>query len=319
MFQKSAIALATVLAVTAAHAAEFKLNDNTKFEVNVDVGAYQLSEKDSSGKNEKSFVGKGLNQVEIKASHNVESGIKVFGEIEIDYDPIGDNGDLATDDTKFGIDSKAFGKITAGQFDSYFEDNLAEALASGHGENGFVSEPASGNDGRHIQYTKSFGDFTFAYDLTLDASNADATKSATGSAVTLVYKMGDLKVVVGSDSIAKYKNDGDDASAKSTTGVAATYELTDGLSLTALSAKAKKVDNSSTQYTGFKVAYEMGAFDFTLASQRVKPNGGTSSTEMAYGVAYEAFKDMSIYMDVAKFDKTSGEGDVIEIGVAYSF
>ena len=164
-------------------------------------------------------------------------------------------------------------------------DEVREPLASGHGENGFVSEPASGNDGRHIQYTKSFGDFTFAYDLTLDASNADATKSATGSAVTLVYKMGDLKVVVGSDSIAKYKNDGDDASAKSTTGVAATYELTDGLSLTALSAKAKKVDNSSTQYTGFKVACEMGAFDFTLASQRVKPNGGTSSTEMAYGVA----------------------------------
>jgi hypothetical protein len=320
MFQKSAIALAAFIVAATAQATDFNLGKDTTFEVNVDVGAYHLSEKDASGKTEKSFLGKGLNQVEVKGSHAVGDGLKVFGEIEIDYDPIGDNGTILTDDNKFGVDSKAFGKFTIGQFDSYFEDNVAEALGAGHGDTAFVTEAGTGNDGRHLQYLKSVGDLTFAYDLTFDTSSADATKSATGSALTLVYKIGDLKIALGTDKISKYKNTGAAATADSTTGITATYKLTKEMALTALSIKAKNLDNTNTKYTGFKVAYDMGAVDLTLASQRVKPsNSSTSRTETTYGIGYEAYKNMTVYLDMSKMDKANGEGDVTEIGMKYSF
>jgi hypothetical protein len=320
MFQKSAIAFAAFIVAATAQATDFNLGKDTKFEVNVDVGAYHLSKKNSAGATEKSFLGKGLNQVEIKGTHVIGDGLKVFGEIEIDYDPIGDNGDILTDDNKFGIDSKAFGKITIGQFDSYFEDNVAEALLTAHGSNGEVSEAANGDDGRHLQYLKSVGDLTFAYDLTFGTSSSDATKSGTGSALTLVYKMGDLKLALGTDKIVKYKNTGATATADSTTGITATYKLTKEMALTALSIKAKNLNNTNTKYSGFKVAYDMGAVDLTLASQRVKTSTSSiSTTETAYGIGYEVYKDMTIYLDMTKMGATNGKGDVTEIGVKYSF
>ena len=320
MFQKTAIAFAAFIVAATAQATDFNLGKDTKFEVNVDVGAYHLSKKNSAGATEKSFLGKGLNQVEIKGTHAIGDGLKVFGEIEIDYDPIGDNGDILTDDNKFGIDSKAFGKITIGQFDSYFEDNVAEALLTAHGSNGEVSEAATGDDGRHLQYLKSVGDLTFAYDLTFGTSSSDATKSGTGSALTLVYKMGDLKLALGTDKIVKYSNLGTAATADSTTGITATYNLTKEIALTALSIKAKKLDNTNTKYSGFKVAYDMGAVDLTLASQRVKTSTSSiSTTETAYGIGYEVYKDMTIYLDMTKMGATNGKGDVTEIGVKYSF
>ena len=320
MFQKTAIALAAFIVAATAQATDFNLGKDTKFEVNVDVGAYHLSEKDSAGATEKSFLGKGLNQVEIKGTHAVGDGLKVFGEIEIDYDPIGDNGTILTDDNKFGIDSKAFGKFTIGQYDSYFEDNVAEALGAAHGENGDITEATNGYDGRHLQYLKSVGDFTFAYDLTFGTSSSDATQSGTGSALTLVYKKGDLKLALGTDTIGMYSNTGATATADSTTGITATYKLTKEMALTALSIRAKNLDNTNTKYSGFKVAYDMGAVDLTLASQRVKVStNSASTTDTSYGIGYEVYKDMTIYLDMTKMGATNGEGDVTEIGVKYSF
>ena len=320
MFQKTAIALSLVAVAASAQAAEFNIGKETNFQVNVDVGAYHESIKTSDGKSAKQFTGKGLNQVEIKGTHTVGNGLKVFGEVEIDFDPIKDNDTVKTDDTKFGVDSKAFGKLTIGQFDSYFEDNVAEALGAGHGENAYVSEAATGHDGRHVQYIKKFGDLSIAYDLTFGTSSADATKSGTGSALTLAYKMGDLSFALGSDKPAKYDTTGAAVTADGTTGLTATYNLNKELALTALYAKAKKNDNTHTKYPGFKVGYELGAFDFALATQKVKPSGSAkATTETTFGVGYQVYKDMTVYLDMGKFGADKGEGDVTEIGLTYSF
>lgn len=320
MFQKTAIALATIAAAASVQAAEFNIGKETKFEVNVDVGAYYESIKNDAGKNATQFTGKGLNQVEIKGSYAVDSATKVFGEVEIDFDPIKDNDTVKTDDTKFGVDSKSFGKLTIGQFDSYFEDNVAEALGAGHGENAFVTEASTGHDGRHVQYVKKFGNATFAYDLTFGTSSSDSTKSSTGSALTLAYKMGDVSFAIGTDKPSKFDTTGAAVTADGTTGFTATYNISKELALTGLYAKAKKTDGSDTKYTGVKLAYEMGPVDFKLATQRVKPSGTSKSeTETTFGVGYEVYKNMTIYLDMGKFGADKGEGDVTEIGMTYSF
>ena len=318
MMKKSAVALAALTALCAAQAGELTAGKDTKFEINVDVGAYYLSKKESSGVSSKEFLGKGLNQIETKATHNISPDISVFGEIEVDYDPVVDNAAVQTDDIKFGIKGKDFGTLTLGQFDSYFEDNVIEVLGVGHGENGFVTEASSSNDGRHVQYMKKIGDLTFAGDLTF-SKNAAKTDPHTGSAFAVSYSLGDLTLAAGTSTVSKYKSDTFEANkAKTVNGVSATYKL-GNVKLTGLMAQEKSTTNVKTKYTGAAVVYTMGDFDIGVAMQQVAKDGSANRNEWSAGVGYNVYKGMQVYLDLNGLKKAKGEGDVVELGMKYSF
>ena len=317
MLKQTALALAAAAAVGVAHAETFKINDKTTFEVNVDVGAYYASVKNADGKSETQIAGKGMNQVEIKADHKMADGVKVFGEVEIDYDPIKDNDTVLTDDVKVGL-SGGFGKIMAGQFDSFAEDNVFEALGVGHGEYAFVSEPASGNDARHIQYSNSFGNLKLGLDLTHKAGDADATSSKTGMALGMTYKWSDLTLGFAYDKITGFDTKGKAAKDKSTTGVSAKYKLGEATLLGLIAQTAPVGGGDKTKYAGFGVSYDIGAVNVGFAYQQVK-TGADKVNETSLGVSYEIYKNMSLYADMLKTGADKGEGDALEIGIAYSF
>jgi predicted porin len=323
MMKKSALFLAMSAAVAApAFAAEFQVNKDTKFQVNVEVGAYQESVKDSNGTSLKTFTGKGINQIEIKADHVVNSDITVFGEIEVDYDPIGDNGSLATDDTRLGINSKSMGRFSIGQFDSYFEDNVIEAFNFAHGEHGNLTEAASGNDGRRVQWIKSLGAVTFGLDLSLaNSTDKKATDNALG--FTAVYKTGPLTLAGGYSKINKYQsnlasNDGALATADATTAATVSYKIGD-LTLVGLVAKQDNIDTKTVDIMGAGLKYKMGAFDFGVAAQTYELTGAAKRTETVFAVGYTPFKNMTVYMDMKKLDDVKNKGDVTEIGMKYAF
>jgi hypothetical protein len=318
MLKKISLPLVALTAVAGVAQAEtFKISDNTSFGVNVDLGAYYASVKNSSGKAENQIAGKGLNQVKFEGSSKLAGGTKVFGKVEIDFDPVKDNDGVKTDDIKIGV-AGSFGQIQIGQFDSYAEDKVFEALGVGHGEYGFVTEAKSGNDGRHLQYTNKMGPLSFGLDLTHIASASDATKSSTGTAVALIYKLDQLTIGYAHDKISAYDSDGAAASAKSTDGLSVNYKLGDA-ELVGFVGKTKPVSGSdSTNYSGVAAKYKMGAVDFGLAFQKVK-TGSTSTNETSFGVGYEAYKDMTIYADMVKKGLSSKKGDAIEVGVIYSF
>ena len=318
MLKRNTTALIALAAATGlAHAETFKINDSTSFGVNVDLGAYYASVKNSSGKIENQIAGKGLNQVKFEGSSKLSGGTKVFGKVEIDFDPVKDNDTVKTDDIKIGV-AGAFGQIQIGQFDSYAEDKVFEALGVGHGEYGFVTEAKSGNDGRHVQYTNKLGPLSIGVDITHMAKANDATKSSTGTAVALVYKIDALTLGYAHDKISAYDADGNDASAKSTDGFSVNYKLGD-TQLIGFVGKTKPVSGSdSTNYSGVAAKYQMGAVDFGLAFQRVK-TGSTTKNETSFGVGYQAYKDMTLYADMVKKGLSSKKGDAFEVGVMYSF
>ena len=323
MMKKSALFLAMSAALAApAFAAEFQVNKDTKFQVNVEVGAYQESIKDKDGNSLKNFTGKGINQIEIKADHVVNSDITVFGEIEVDYDPFGDNGALATDDTRLGINSKSMGRFSIGQFDSYFEDNVIEAFNFAHGEHGNLTEAASGNDGRRVQWLKPLGAVTFGVDLSL-ASSADRKATSNALGLTVVYKAGPLTLAAGHTQINKYgsdlaKDDGKLATADTTTAGTVSYKLGD-VTLVGLVAKQDNLNASTVDIMGAGVKYKMGAFDFGVAAQTYELSGAAKRTETVFAIGYTPFKNMVVYMDMKKLDKAKKEGDVTEFGMKYAF
>ena len=323
MWNKTAVALTAAMMVAGAQAAELASEKDVKFEVNVDVGAYYVSQRDAAGKEISELKGKGLNQVEIKASRKIDADISIFGEIEVDYDPVVDNSAFTSDDTRVGIDSKSMGKLSIGQFDSYMEDNVMEVLGFYHGENPVMTEPSASNDGRHVQYAKKLGDLTFAVDYT-SAPGPAATNSenSNGYALSATYKLGDLTLGAGYGELAKYTTGGTAGTLntdKISMGLAATYAM-GNLSLKGLYAQIEGVNKVKTSYTGVGLTYVMGAVDFGLAMQTVSPdNGGQRRDEWAVGVGYTPFKGMQVYLDFAGLSKANGEGDGAELGIKYTF
>lgn len=317
MLKKTATALAVSLLALGAHSAELSAGKDTKFEVNVDVGAYHLSKKDAAGVSQDEFLGKGLNQVEIKASHKLANGTTLFGEIEVDYDPIVDNANVQTDDVRLGFANPAWGRLSFGQFDSFFEDNVMEVLGVGRGENGFMTEPNSGNDGRHVQYSHKIGDLNFAADLTF-SNNAAKTDPDNGFSLAASYKIGDLTLAAGHSKIAKYKSDTSAATnLDSATGLAATYKIGNA-KLLGLYATEKAASGAKTDYVGAGITYAMGDLNLGFSTQQRKA-AGVKFNEWSAGIGYNIYKGMEAYLDLNGLDDTNGKGDIVEVGIRYSF
>nr|WP_315464340.1 porin [uncultured Rhodoferax sp.] len=269
------------------------------------------------------MLGKGLNQVEIKAAKTVNEDISIFGEIEVDYDPVVDNSAFTSDNTRVGIASKKFGRFSAGQFDSFMEDNVMEVLGLGHGENGFMTEAASANKGRHLQYSHKLGDVTFAVDYTSAIGPSTNPENSNGFALAASYKIGGLTLAGGWSELAKYKADGSAAAGslntdRYSTGLAATYQL-GSVAVKGLVAEVESTAKIKTSYTGLAVTYVMGEFDFGVSMQRVNPENAKAREEWSAAVGYTPFKNMQFYVDFAGLGKANGEGDVSEIGLKYTF
>jgi predicted porin len=332
MFKKTVMAAAIAAVASApAMAAEWKMNENTKFEVNVDVGAYYLDE-DTGSENETMIKGEGLNQVEFKAKHKVNDDVTVFGEIEFEFDPIDndsvDSDDIPVnyvwaDDVKLGFSHKTLGQFMIGQFDSYYEDKVTEVLDIQFGENPIVSEPDSGDDGQHFQYLKKAGDLTFALDFNYvgegDGGAADTNNdSDIGIAGAVVYKMGDLTLAAGMEDLNTYKITGAVDSKDKSKALAASYKM-GNTKLHALFAKEDHDNGDTVDYQGLGIEHGIGSLDLAFAIQNVDETGEDKRTEWYAGAQYEMFTDMKVYIDMARFDKENNEDDQIEVGVKYSF
>ncbi|HCX80346.1 MAG: hypothetical protein A3E00_16315 [Curvibacter sp. RIFCSPHIGHO2_12_FULL_63_18] len=323
MLKKSAVAFAVATLALGVQAGELATDKDVKFEVNVDVGTYFVSKKNAAGRQIDEVLGKGLNQVEIKATKNINDDVSIFGEIEVDYDPVADNSPFTSDDTRVGIASKKFGRFSAGQFDSFMEDNVMETLGVGHGENGFMTEPASANKGRHVQYSHKLGDLSFAVDYTSAIGPAANPENSNGFALAATYKLGNFTLAGGWSELAKYKADssktqGELNTDRYATGLAATYQM-GSVALKGLVAEVESTAKIKTSFSGVALTYVSGEFDFGLSMQKVKPENTNGRDEWSVGVGYTPFKNMQLYLDYAGLAKVNGEGDVVEMGLKYTF
>jgi hypothetical protein len=326
MFKKSAILLAVSSLAMAAQADVLSAGKDTKFEVNVDVGAFYTTIDNGSAAKTKDFKGASLNQIEIKASHKVSDEISVFGEIEVDYDPITDNGTLSTDDMRIGLASKSFGRISAGQFDNFFEDNVLESLIINRGDKAAVAELSAGaQKGRTVQYTHKLGDLSFGLDYSFTRNQATAGDAATdlsnSTAVTLAYKLGDLTLAAGMANFGDYTDKGVTQTVDSTTGFSLNYAFgaTKLAGLYAVTEDTAAAGGKKTKHTGAAITTTVGQFGAGLAYQVVDKDGADKRNEMSVSLGYKPYKGFELFLDLSKLDDVKGKGDRMEVGAKYSF
>ena len=350
MMKKTAIALGIAALACGAQAAEVFKNADTAIEVNLDLQFYNFNVVDTASAQARNYLlGRGT-QVQLKASKMIDADLTVFGQFETDPDAVGDNATLQTDDMKFGLKSKSMGTIQVGQFDSYMEDELAEIagafiVTGGTSTYGLSTEFTAANDGRHIMYSNKIGDFAFGIDFTQSTNAASAaTDGQNGFAYTGSYTIGNLKLVAGASTIARYTSDGFAVSTgtsalnigayRDAKGLGASYLLDSGLGKTRFAVLSATNTSYSTTaaYDYLETTYNNVSVNHTLGQWQVGYIGGVRSapalsssiaaasySENAVQVVYDLGKGARLYAASANLGSTTGLGNQTEVGFLMSF
>jgi len=315
-------AVAVGMLTFGAQAAEFKIGDDLTFQANFDLLA-EIANKKEATMATNNLIGVG--QIQLRATKTLTPDLSVTGQIEVDFDPSVNNAPALADDSRIGLSSKSMGTFTVGQFDSFFEDNIAESLGFwGHAESGaYVAEPASGNDGRHMHYvTPKFNGFFGVLGMNV-STQTSTTDTSVGTTYVLGYDLNGLKVFFGQSTLPKYTDvAGTLHTVKMATGLSASYKFGD-TTVAATGYKTTTLTELDTNYYGFAVSQVMGPFDFGFSYQNVMTNtsatASTNANQWAAGVGYTVTKGTQIYFDLNSLGAANNVGDFMVAGIKTSF
>lgn len=344
MMKKTAIALGIASMAFGAQAAEWMVTPDHKFEVNATVGAcYQSLTDSTAGLVTTSVNGCGNNQIQLRSAKTVADGVKLIGQIEVDFDPTLDNSLALSDDMRVGVDVPVWGRLVAGQFDSFYEDNLSEALGFwGVGDvAAYTDEPLSIVAGaksrgavksKALEYYNKYGNFELA--VTLNAGYADTTllNPMWGVGTSVGYKLGDLQMYVGSVTLPAYYSD--TAYSTSTTATTTTMyranPYTNASSFTAnytmgntkvagLLSQTQTLAGAIYTYGGFSVQQTIDAWRVGFTMQNVNYGGTAQYNQYATGVNYTFVKNARVFVEAKSLGVANGYGNAFEAGMNYSF
>ena len=334
MMKKTAIALGIAAMACGAQAADWMITPDHKFEVNADVGAYyQTKTSTVAGVNTTSILGKGLNQIQMKSTKTLANGWKMIGQIEVDFDPVQDNAPALSDDMRVGVDIPVWGRITAGQHDSFYEDNIAEALGFwGNGDIGFVtSEPASTSDGKRMTYYNKYENFEVVLDTVWGYATSSKTSQSLGLTTVVGYKLGDLQLYAGGGSTPTYFTENAVAAQPSFTtvngdtvyysnfgGVSASYTM-GATKLAAAMQQVTAFSGAIYAYSGVGVEQTIDAWKVGFSLQQVNEGAANQFTQYAVGVNYTLAPKAIVFLEGNSLGGTSGYGNTVEFGMKYTF
>lgn len=316
MFKKTLAAVAVGMLTLGAQAAEFTAGD-VVFQVNLDAQAEVLQTKAASSS---SMTFNGAGQIQLKATKKVNDDLNVFGQVELDFDSVIDNQAALSDDTKIGLSSKSLGSIQFGQYDSYMEDNIAEALGYFNPANADikVGEASIGGRGRQMQFMRKFGDFTGVLAFSSSNSLSATGDISWGNSVVLGYQSGPLRAYIGTNMRPSHVSDTYALDTTKSNLGASVYYTFESTTVSALTMTTTSTANVDTKRNGLAVYHVMGDFDMAAAFQQ-KSVGTTSTSEYTLHGGYTVTKGTKFYVGVLNLGATDGVGDMIALGFTTSF
>lgn len=329
MMKKTAIALGIAALAFGAQAAEWMVTPDHKFELNVDVGAYYFNTKSATGAQTTTLLGDGKNQIQLRSTKTLADGVKLIGQVEVDFDPIQNNYMTLTDDMRIGVDVPVWGRLTAGQHDSFYEDKLSEALGFwGASENAYMADPSSTFDSKQLEYYNKYGAFEFAGTAQFGYTDTSATTTMMGYSATLGYKVGDLQIYLGNSQVPFVYSDATKTATTNTiassahtytSGITANYMIDPTLKVAALTYSVQLLSGANYTYSGFGAEKAIGAWKVGASTQTVNLGGTSQTTQYAAGINYTLAPKAVVYVEINSLGATNGSGDDIEIGFTYTF
>ena len=344
MMKKTAIALGIAAMTFGAQAAEWMVTPDHKFEVNADVGVcFQNLTGSTTGVITSTIHGCGNNQIQMRSVKTLESGVKLIGQIEVDFDPLVDNDFVKADDMRVGFDVPVWGKLVAGQFDSFYEDNLSEALGFwGMGDvAAYTDEPLSIVAGaksrgavksKALEYYNKYENFELAVTLNAGYQDTNMYNPMWGVGTSVGYKLGDLQMYFGSVVLPAYYSD--TVYVEQSATVAATMyranPYTNASSFTAnytmgntkvagLYSQTQTLAGAIYNYGGFSVEQKIDAWKVGFTMQNVNYGGAAQYSQYSAGANYTFVKNARVFLETKSLGVANGYGNALEIGMKYTF
>jgi len=334
MMKRTAIALGIAAMACGAQAADLINTEDNKFELNVDVGAYYQSRTSATtGVVTSELTGKGMNQIQLRNTKTLPNGWKIIGQAELDYNPVGDNAPALSDDMRVALDVPVWGRLSAGQFDSFYEDNIAESLGFwGIGDlAAYAAEPASTSDGKRLQYYNKYEDLQIVVDATFGYATSALTSQEIGVVGTVGYKIGDLQLYAGGGYVPSYYSDAGTAKQNTFTtvnnssviytnvgGLTAIYTL-GATKLAASMQSVTAVSGAIYSYSGGAVEQTIDAWKVGLTMLQVNEGAANQFTQYGVGLNYTIAPKAIVFMEANSLGATNLYGNAFEFGMKYTF
>jgi len=335
MMKKTAIALGIASMAFGAQAADLINTADNKLELNVDVAAYfQSRTSATTGVVTSQLTGNGMNQIQLRNTKTLPNGWKIIGQAEVDYDPVGDNAAILSDDMRIGVDIPVWGRIVAGQFDTFYEDNVNEVLGFwGQGDLAAYTyeAPSSAAKGKHLQYYNKFENIEAVLDATFGYATSALTSQEVSFLGTVGYKIGDLQLYVGGGFLPTYYSTGGTATLPNfktvnnstvyytnTSGASATYKISN----TKLAANINQVTAYSGAiyaYSGAAVEQTMGDVKLGFSVMQVNEGAANQFTQSSIGVNYTLAPKAIVFLEANSLGATNSYGNAFEFGMKYTF
>ena len=342
--KKTAIALGIAAMAFGAQAAEWMVTPDHSFAVNADVGAcFQNWVASTNGQVTSTLYGCGNNQIQLKSTKTLENGVKLIGQIEVDFDPLLDNDLVKADDMRIGFDVPVWGKLVAGQFDSFFEDNVSESLGFwGVGDiAAFVDEPLSYKGGasskgavksKAIEYYNKYENFSLAVTLNAGYQDTNMYTPMWGTGVTLGYQSGNFQAYFGSVVLPAYFSDtvfSSSTTATTTTlyrvnpytnasGLTANYTM-GNTKVAGLIYTAQTTAGAMYNWGGFSVEQTIDAWKLGFTMQNANYGGSAQYSQYSAGANYTFVKNARVYVEARTLGVANSYGDAFEVGMKYTF
>ena len=335
--KKTVIALSIAAMTFGAQAADLISTADNKLELNVDVAAYfQSRTSATTGVVTSQLTGTGMNQIQLRNTKTLANGWKIIGQAELDFDPVGDNATAQSDDMRVGLDIPVWGRIVAGQFDTFYEDNVTEALGFwGQGDlAAFTYEPPStAAKGKHLQYYNKAQGVEVALDATFGYATSALTSQEVSFLGTVGYKIGDLQLYVGGGFLPTYYSTGGTATLPNfktvnnstvyytnTSGATATYNI--AATNTKLAANITQVTAYSGAiyaYSGAAVEQTMGDVKLGFSVMQVNEGATNQFTQNSIGINYTLAPKAIVFLEANSLGATNSYGNAFEFGMKYTF
>jgi len=343
MMKKTAIAFGIAAMGFGAQAAEWMVTPDHSLAVNADVAACYQGMTGKTGQVTSTLYGCGNNQIQLKSTKTLENGIKLIGQIEVDFDPLLDNDFVKADDMRVGVDVPVWGKLVAGQFDSFFEDNVSEALGFwGVGDAAaFVDEPLSWVGGtksrgavksKALEYYNSYENFSLAITLNAGYQDTNMYTPMFGVGTTLGYKSGDFQMYFGSVVLPAYFSDTvyveQSATVAATLYRANPYTNASGLTanytmgntkVAGLIYTAQTIKGEMYNWGGFSVEQTIDAWKLGFTMQNANYGANTQYSQYSAGANYTFVKNARIFVEARTLGVANSLGDAYEVGMKYTF
>ncbi|WP_018716408.1 porin [Arhodomonas aquaeolei] len=332
----SALAVAAALGASSAHAAEFRINEDTMFSVNGSLEYMYLTETNDTGEDESEF-GDNDSTLTFEGEHAFENGLEGFFQIEYNFeadesDSVADNDEGINDvESAYAGVTGNFGTVQLGRWDgSLYEDTIQDpwdvfeyggatnpSMTDGEDSVGYISPNFSGFSFGAMVSTKGDGESL--------AERNQSTDSETAYQLVAQYETGIFTVAAGYDDRGRGTTyNGAFSDTDATYGVMGSVDLAPVV-LTAHAETGNDIDATAADET--QTTYGLlGTFDYGMGELRAMVNqvdedqkSVDDRTEFLVGATYDVSSNLYVWAETAVMDQTKDEGDYTAVGASYSF